>query len=130
TRIDLYKWLASAIGRDKDPGERANNSRLIELMVALDFSDRGVRCGPLYWGRFQSATNISQIQDYKDWFTRNGDSLRDLANVIDFSPLSGVRTAQSWLCAPMAIGSELCQAWGVPGFTMMTLDDLRLRRDT
>ena len=30
----------------------------------------------------------------------------------------------------MAIGTELCQYWGVPGFSLVTLDDLRLRRDT
>src|SRR5205814_584720 len=36
-RIDLYEWLAGALGRDKNPSERMNNSRLIELLVALDF---------------------------------------------------------------------------------------------
>src|SRR5947208_3450761 len=70
TRIDLYQWLAGAIGGDIDPSERTNNSRLIELLVALDFSDRGSRCGPMYFGRYQSVTSISQIQDYKDWFAR------------------------------------------------------------
>ena len=30
----------------------------------------------------------------------------------------------------MPIGTELCQFWGVPGFSLVTLDDLRLLRDT
>ena len=36
----------------------------------------------------------------------------------------------SYLAAPLPVGSELAQAWGTPGFSMITLDDLRLRRDT
>src|SRR5438067_4919025 len=70
------------------------------------------------------------MQDYKDWFPRAEREFGDIKGIVDFEPLSGVRTPQSWLCAPMAIGSELCPAWGVPGFSMITLDDLRLRRDT
>src|SRR5206468_798820 len=85
-------------------------------------------------------TNISQIQDYRDWFSKVERTNREgrpeaawfdaIKARIDFEPLNGARAPQSWLCAPLAIGSEMCIGWGVPGFTMMTLDDLRLRRDT
>jgi hypothetical protein len=139
-RIGLYEWLAGAIGRDKDPSDRTNNSRLIELLVALDLSDDGVRVGPLYWGQFQQTSNISQIQDYRDWFNKQERALTEnkpeaqwlagVRGVIDFEPLSASRAPQSWLVASMPIGSELAQAWGVPGFSMVTLDDPRLRRDT
>src|SRR5439155_2215780 len=134
SRIDLYQWLASRLGRNTDPGLRSNDNRLIELLIALDLSDHGVRCGPMYVGNFQNFTNISQLQDYRDWFSRqerkfaSGDASAawwgGINHVIDFDPFAGARAPTTWLCAPMAIGSELCQAWGVPGFSMITLDDL------
>jgi hypothetical protein len=140
SRIDLYQWLAAALGKSTDPGLRTNDNRLIELLVALDFSDRGARCGPMFIGRYQNFTNISQVQDYRDWFSRQERRFTDkdpaaqwwgdLRGLVDFDPFVGARSPTTWLCAPMAIGSELCQAWGVPGFSMITLDDLRLRRDT
>ncbi|MBA2706500.1 MAG: hypothetical protein H0U59_01675, partial [Gemmatimonadaceae bacterium] len=138
-RVDLYHWLANRLGKTRDPGDRSNQNRLIELLVALDFSDQGVRCGPMYFGRFASWSNISQIQDYRDWFSRRAREFRDktgsawwgsIDQVIDLEPLSGARAPQTWLAAQMPLGSELCQAWGVPGFSMITLDDLRRRRDT
>src|SRR6185503_19184566 len=113
---------------------------LIELLVALDLSDKGVRAGPMYYGRFQLSSNIHQIQDYKDWFGKQerlfeehepgGEWFGQLRKIIDFATLSGARSPQSWLCGGIAIGSEMAQAWGVPGFSLITLDDLRLRRDT
>jgi hypothetical protein len=140
TRIELYRWLADRLYRDPDPSPRTNNSRLIELQVALDLSDQGVRVGPMYWGWFQRSGNISQLQSYRDWFRRVEDRFREnpqshpwygqVMAWLDLEPLSGVRAPQSWLCASMPIGSEMAPAWGVPGFSMITLDDLRLRRDT
>ena len=94
----------------------------------------------MFFGKLANFTNISQIQDYRDWFARTERAFADgkpeakwwgdVKGVVDFAPFTGSRSAATWLCAPMAIGSELCQAWGVPGFSMITLDDLRLRRDT
>jgi hypothetical protein len=139
-RIALYEWLATAVGRPTNPSDKANNSRLIELMIALDLSDQGLRIGAMYWGRFQEASNISQIQDFRDWFTKQERALSEtpqqvpwfgpIAPVLDFEPLTAARAPQTWLATPIPIGTELSQAWGVPGFTMVTLDDPRLLRDT
>ncbi|MGH7215385.1 MAG: hypothetical protein ACREIT_11535, partial [Tepidisphaeraceae bacterium] len=139
-RIELYEWLAGALGKNKDPDDGANNSRLIELLVGLDLSDRGVRAGPLYLGRYQGTSNISHIQDYRDWFAKleratwenkpEAEWFTRVRGLVDFEPLNGARAPQTWLCAPIPIASELCQTWGVPGFTMATLDDLRRLRDT
>ncbi|HEV2292736.1 MAG TPA: ABC transporter permease [Tepidisphaeraceae bacterium] len=139
-RVDLYRWLASAMGRDADPSARVNNSRLIELLVALDFTDGGSRVGPLYWGWFQRTPGINQIQDHRDWFAQrnrelaanNPDAawLASIKRIVDFSTLSGAEAPQSYLAASMPIGSEMCQAWGIPGISMITLDDPRLPRDT
>ncbi|MGB7160146.1 MAG: hypothetical protein WBD40_18915, partial [Tepidisphaeraceae bacterium] len=139
-RTELYRWLAGAIGRNPNPSERTNNSRLIELLVALDLSDGGSRAGPVYWGWFQRTPNVSQIQDFRDWFAQqdralaakkpDAEWLGPLKGVLDFGPLSGAEAPQSYLASSMPIGSEMCQAWGVPGFSMITLDDPRLRRDT
>ena len=139
-RIALYRWLANLTGRSADPPTRDNNSRIIEMMIALDLSDRGVRFGPMYRGNLREASNISQIQDYRDWFNRLKDDaakgkpesqwFNGINRVFDMEPLSNSQAPQTWLAAPMAIGTELCQFWGVPGFSLVTLDDLRLRRDT
>src|SRR5205823_4162369 len=64
-RIALYEWLAGRLGKNADPPGRSNDNRLIELLVALDLTDGGSRCGPLFVGEFQRATSISQIQDYR-----------------------------------------------------------------
>jgi len=138
-RIELYQWLASRLNRPSDPSIKANNSRLIELLVAIDLSDAGVRMGPMFYGYAQRSSNISQIQEFRDWFARQqkssadgrgGDWVRQTAAVVDLEPLNNSRLPQSWHSTPMLIGSETSMAWGVPGLTMMTLDDLRLRRDT
>jgi hypothetical protein len=140
TRIDLYRWLAGSLGKEADPSERANDHRLIELLVALDLSDRGARFGPMYAGGYLETSNLSQIQDYRDWFARQERAFTSgqpaaawwggISDVIDLTPLASSRSPYSWVAGPLAIGSELCSTWGVPGFTLMTLDDLRLRRDT
>jgi hypothetical protein len=135
-RIALFQWLAGRLGMDPDPDDRSNDKRLIEAVVALDLSDRGVRVGPLSYGQFQRTSNITSLQNYRDWFERvrrdtSGNKwFERIAPVVDFEPLTGVRSPQSWLCAPLAIGSELCRAWATPGFSLVTLDDLRAFRDT
>ncbi len=138
-RVELYRWLANALGKDPNPSDRANNSRVIEMVVALDLSDKGNRVGPMYWGQFQRTSNISQIQEYRDWFSRLERAYNEkkpeaqwftpIHPRFDIEPLNGA-SPQSWLCAPLALTTEMCQAWGVPGFTLCTLDDLRLHRDT
>jgi len=144
-RISLYHWLADALSRNPDPGGRTNGSRLIEVLIALDLADGGVRVGPVFYGTFQRASSISTIQDYRDWLTRQERVYDDwrrrggageapwwarVAGVIDLAPLSGAEAPQSYLGAPLPIGSEMAAAWGVPGFSLVTLDDPRLRRDT
>lgn len=137
-RIALYEWMARATGRPLNPGTRTNNSRVLGMLIAVDLSDAGVRFGPMYWGWHQASSTISHVLDVRDWFNRarneasssSGHWYNGVKDVLDIEPLGGSQAAVSWLVASMAIGSELCPAWGVPGFTMMTLDDLRSRRDT
>jgi hypothetical protein len=139
-RIALYQWLASATSRPLDPDESRTDTRLIDLLVGLDFSDRGSACGPMFFGNFQRISGMPQIQEFRDWFTsleRDCDRgvasaqwWRNLKSVINLEPLAQRRLPPTYLAAPMAIPSELAQAWGVPGLSMITLDDLRLFRDT
>lgn len=133
-RIWLYQHFATELGLDRNPDDRNNNSRLIELLVSLDLSDCGSRVGPMSWGFAQRYDTISQIQEYRDWFSklRNPPAwLRRVSASLDLiDPLSGTEAKASYLAAPLALACEMCPAWGVPGFSLVTLDDLRLRRDT
>lgn len=155
-RAETYRWLATRTRTNLNPTGRANNSRSIEMQIALDLSGDGIRAGPVSQGAFQDVSNMTQIQDYRDWLSRlesqwesiqpgasnppSDEAARARAEqtrwfgahraVLDFEPLTGTRSIRAWMGSPLAIGSEMCQAWGVPGFTLMTLDDLRLRRDT
>lgn len=139
-RVTLYRWMAKATGRSPEPETRDNNSRVLEMLIALDLSDSGVRFGPMYRGEFRQTSNIGHLQNYRDWFNRLRDDadkgvaeaqwFGSIRKIFDMEPLSGSQSPQSWLQAPLAIGSELCQYWGVPGLSLVTLDDLRLRRDT
>lgn len=139
-RIELYEWLAGRLGIQPGTDERSNDRRLIECVVGLDLSDRGVRIGPLSYGFHQRANAITSLQNYRDRFEKIRRGLREndptyawfepIAPLVDFDPLFGVRDPRSWLCASMPIASELARAWATPGFSLITLDDLRLRRDT
>lgn len=137
-RMDLYTWLAGLLGRNANPDAKANNSRLIEVLVAIDLSDDGVRVGPMFFGNTLRASNISQIQEFNDWFSKQRPAgqtapapwLVAVNGVMDLEPFGAARTPVSWLGGPLAIGSELGPSWGVPAFSMITLDDARLRRDT
>jgi ABC-type lipoprotein release transport system permease subunit len=133
-RIDLYQWLASKLNRNSNPSIRSNNSRLLEVLIALDLSEGGVRVGPMFFGSVLRASNISQIQEFGDWMQREQRGgapwAKAAGDLIDLEPMGNIRPPGSWLATPLAIGTEACGAWGVPGFTMMTLDDLRPRRDT
>jgi hypothetical protein len=139
-RIDLYQWLATALGLQRDPGTRENSSRLIELVVSIDLSDRGGRVGPLSWGPWMRLSNITDIQNYRDWFSRQqrafaakthgSEWFGNIRDRIDFEPLDGARAVPCWMPANVGAGWELSRTFAVPGFAMMTLDDLRLRRDT
>ncbi|WP_428938316.1 FtsX-like permease family protein [Fontivita pretiosa] len=139
-RIELYEWLTSCVGRNPNPSERENNQRPIELLVGLDLSDNGVRAGPVFFGQYQRTSNITDIQDYRDWFSKvdRGFARKEPASewfgqvrqVIDFEPLNQSRSPQSFIASPLPIVSEMAPVWGVPGMTFITLDDLRLLRDT
>ena len=139
-RIDLYHWLANAEGRNPDPQVGSNNEWLIELMVGLDLTDRGYRCGPMDYGRFARSSTVADIQHYSEWFTnaelkyQNGEPnfgwFRDVSGTVDLSPLSNALTPTSWMPGTQSIPSELGQAWGVPSMSFISLDDLRLYRDT
>ncbi len=139
-RVDLYHWLAEATKRLPEPDERQTDNRLIELLISLDLSDHGTGVGPMYFGAFQRLATIAQIQDYADWFTRTARAFDqhdsraawwgNIANSVSFAPLAQMQTPQSFLCAPLATGSEVPQDWAIPAFSLVTLNDLRLRRDT
>ncbi|HEX8323079.1 MAG TPA: ABC transporter permease [Tepidisphaeraceae bacterium] len=137
-RIDLYEWLATRVGRGKNPNARNNDDRLIELMLGLDLSDGGVRTGPIFWGKLFN-TQSNQVQEYREWFERTADAakkgngvdwFKPLAALIDFEPFKLVRSQPSYLAAPAGLPAEMSMAWGVPGLTLATLEDLRPRRDT
>jgi ABC-type lipoprotein release transport system permease subunit len=125
-RIDLYHWLADAVGRTTDPDPKQIDARLIELLVGLDLSDHGTRVGPMYWGFFQRNNAMAQVQEYGEWLTKHE---RDFP-AIDFEPMHQLRSPSTYLAAPLPIPSELSQAFITPGLSMVTLNDLRLRRDT
>ncbi len=130
SRQELYRWLAERVGRNPDPARDATNERLIELLVALDLSDRGVRCGPMFFGQFHRMSQVADIQNHRDWFSRTARGFVEITDVIDFEPLNQTRAPQTFLAASMPVGSELPPLWGVPAFSIVTLDDLRLWRDT
>ena len=139
-RIDLYHWLANAEGRNPDPQIGSNNEWLIELMVGLDLTDRGFRCGPMHYGNFTHSSTIADIQHYSEWFTtaqtkyENGDPnyswFREISSSMDLSPLRNALSPTSWMPGTQSIPSELGQAWGVPSLSFISLDDLRQYRDT
>ncbi|MBC7782483.1 MAG: ABC transporter permease [Burkholderiales bacterium] len=146
-RIELYQWLAKnlnddlpgSVQRSNDPNPRNNDDRLIELMVGLDLADMGQRVGPVYWGAVAKQSAITQIQEHREWFEKaagNGKPetaaawFKPLAKVMDFEPLKLTRTPVSYLTAPIGLPVEVGVPWGIPAFTMATLEDLRPRRDT
>ncbi len=148
-RIDLYKWLADRVNagtpdqqtaRSDDPNPRYNNDRLIEVMVGLDLSDLGSRCGPMYWGRWAWTSSITQIQTHREWFEKYatlaqkndpaGEWFKPLSKIVDFEPLKLNRTPMTYLASPIALSTEMGMAWGVPAFSLTTLEDYRTRRDT
>ncbi|HRK29487.1 MAG TPA: hypothetical protein PLD59_00300 [Tepidisphaeraceae bacterium] len=139
-RMELYTWLAKATGRNPSPAERDVSQRLIELHLGLDLSDGGQRAGPMFLGQAYRTNASVNLQDYRDWASRLQREFEqdpgplgwwgDVTRHFDFEPLSQIRSPQSYLCASMALPTELAQAWGLPGMTWMTLDDLRPRRDT
>jgi ABC-type lipoprotein release transport system permease subunit len=139
-RIDLYHWLANAEGRNPDPEVGSGNSWLIELLIGLDLTDRGYRAGPMHFGQFAHMSTIADVQHYTEWFNRaeqgylkhepDFDWYRDVLGTLDMSPLSNALTPTSWMPGSQSIPSEIGQAWGVPSMSFITLDDLRLYRDT
>jgi hypothetical protein len=158
-RIELYHWLAKAVNRNENPEPGETGSRLIELLIGLDFSDRGTRVGPMFWGYLQHNSAMGQIVEYADWFAKlqddpkwktptvaatpasplraRGDAgvaatipLLNSHALVDFEPLRQLRAPSTYLAGPLAIASELSQAFATPGLSMVTLNDLRLRRDT
>ncbi len=140
-RVELYQWLARRIGRNAGPEEDDSADRLIEVVIGIDLSDGGRRVGPMVEGQFQRATSIADVQDYLTWLNRAARAPRfgsqtsmnwfDLVrHVVDLEPPDQIRATASYLCGNLPISTELCQAWGVPGLSLVTLDDQRLRRDT
>ena len=140
-RADLYRWLATALGRNADPqmGDAAD-SYLIELLVGLDLTDRGFRAGPITYGRFARSSTVADVQHYAEWMVgaatafEAGDVgygwFRDVAGTVDLSPLGNALAQTSWMPGTQSIPSEMGHAWGVPSLSFLTLDDLRPYRDT
>jgi hypothetical protein len=137
-RQSLYQWLAKALGRDPNPAINSTSQRLLDTVIALDLSDRGVRVGVGHWGQFLRSSGKSSI-DRNGWFATLLADLRDdkgtaswfkpLSAVIDLTTLSTQRTPASFQGA-LALPTEMSLSWGVPGMTLLTLDDVRALRDT
>jgi hypothetical protein len=140
SRIDLYRWLADAEGRPDDPAPGRTNNRLVELMIGLDLSDHGERAGPMYFGYFQRASGIAPLALFNDWFAKleRDYSAGTTATkwwskpraAINLETLEQLEAPTSYLAGPLPIPSELAQVWATPGLSMITLNDLRLHRDT
>ncbi len=140
-RVDLYRWLALALGHNPDPqvGD-AGDDYLLELYAGLDLTDRGYRAGPVTFGRFARSSTVADVQHYAEWLTaaeqayQGGDPklgwYRDVAGTVDLSPLGNALAQISWMPGTQVIPSEMGQAWGVPSLSFITLDDLRPYRDT
>ena len=139
TRGDLYAWLADRTGRPKAPAERDTSGRLLEVTIGLDLSDRGSRVGPVFMGGLIKYSSKINIQPYGQFMTlaRNNAEkgepsaawFKPLAGIVDVETLNTSRTAPSYI-GPTPLASEYASSWGVAGFTMATLDDFRLLRDT
>ncbi len=146
-RVDLYEWLAGNINADCpgmtprsiDPNPRNNDDRLIDILIGLDITDSGQRIGPIYWGGLAKQSSISQIQEHREWFEKTAGSgkpetaaewFKAISKIVDFEPLKLARTPITYLTAPVGLSSEVGVPWGIPSFTMATLEDLRLLRDT
>lgn len=134
-RVTLYRWLAGLLNRDSDPGTRNNSARLIDLQVALDLSDVGLKVGPMMYGGWQRTSNLNQVQNFRDWFRKQEAAKGDtwwsaVKGAVETGAISQTRSPQSWMPVLVAVGSEPGQSWGVPAFTFMTMDDPRARRDT
>ncbi len=134
-RSDLYTWLAMRIHRNPAPSESDNSSRLIELLISLDLASGGSRVGPMYVGSFQQSSTLPDLLDYKDWFAKQSTAkaawLQSNRAAFDLSPLlDASRSPQTWLANSLPLGSEMAQAWGIPAFSLITLDDAREYRDT
>lgn len=138
-RIELYTWLGKRLDRRLDLRERDSGDRIIDVVIGIDLSDRGVRVGPMFFGQFLRISSLQLIQTYRDYFNRIDPKGKDqkppdwfaaIKPLIDFEPLSQNRAPMTYLAGPLAIPTELTSSWGVPGFSLITLDDLRLRRDT
>jgi hypothetical protein len=127
SRIELYHWLADAIGRQREPQRDQTDTRLIELVVALDLSDRGTRVGPLAFGFFQRASGLGALQDYREWFDR---AEKTIPAAIDLAPLRQQSAPSTYLAGPLALSSELTQVFATPSVSFITLDDQRPYRDT
>jgi ABC-type antimicrobial peptide transport system permease subunit len=140
-RVDLHNWLAKSLGTSGD-SDAKGSARLIELLVALDLSDKGYRVGPMSFGYFERAANgaLDQLGPYLEWISKQAEGFAShgaestwwgkVNKIVDIDTLHSVRSAGSYLAAPLPIGSELAQGWGTPGLSMVTLDDMRLVRDT
>src|SRR5690606_32614278 len=143
-RISLYRWIAENLKRPTNPRERDTDYRLIEVMVGLDLSDAGVRCGPMYHGQAMWVSSVGLIQNYRDWFisldrfskSKKPEEVaavqwyKDLNGRFDVGSVTEGREPPSWAMNAFNNCTELAAAWGVPGFSIATSEDLRLRRDT
>lgn len=139
-RLDLFDWLATRVGRGKDPDARSNDDRLIELAIGLDLTDGAPQAGPIFWGRVFNQQSIAAIQEYREWFDRldtqshAGDAsaawFGALGGSVNFDPFKLVRSQITFLTAPLGLPTEIEASWGIPSLTFATLEDQRPRRDT
>lgn len=154
-RIDLALWLADRTGRWPrdaagnlvEPRESDTSLRLMDAVIGLDLSDGGTRVGPMFQGAFLRHSSKQYISTYSDVFQNLATALakepaerrpeeaewvrwfEPISRSIDFEPLNTSRTPQSFI-GQAPISSELAVSWGTAGFSLATLHDFRLLRDT
>lgn len=152
-RIDLALWLAERTGRwDKDgkvvePKESNTANRLLDVIIGLDLSDGGTSVGPMFHGTYQRVGSKQFISTYRDVFAdlvaaldrepkdRSPEQAEiskwfgPIAGSIDFDPLDTSKTPISFI-GQTPIASEMASSWGTAGFSLLTLHDFRLLRDT
>ncbi len=137
-RIATYAWFAQETGYGAEADPTARQQRLIELMISLDLSDRGLRLGPVDKGEFDNSGTQNMVGSFRSWFDRQARAATDdpghwfngLPVRFDLGSINLRAPTESHMVAPLALPMEMAKPFGIPGIGIVTFDDLRMHRDT